>query len=98
MKTKELMEREILYGRFDTVEVESLIRSWEVLAHTVLDFTIQYDCQEVTLPFDSFDEATVAFLLSEGNHPSDGMGMDYLFLSVWHLVGRYNAIVTRLVA
>uniref|UniRef100_A0A7S4JD02 Uncharacterized protein n=1 Tax=Odontella aurita TaxID=265563 RepID=A0A7S4JD02_9STRA len=100
MSMQRMMQVSLLHKRFDSVTTDHILRLWK---RTVEGFNmfrqsahnvVNWDCEEIMLPFETIEEATLMMLLSEGKHPTDGH--DYLFLVINTLVDRYNSFARRL--
>jgi hypothetical protein len=96
----ELMKKERLRERFDSARVHHILALWErvriglntILAET--DHKVRWQCEEVSIPFDKVENAQLAYLLSEGLHPTDGN--DFLFLVINEAVEHYNNFAEKL--
>jgi hypothetical protein len=98
----ELMKKERLLERFDSARVHHILALWErvrVGLNTILtetDQKVHWQCEEVSIPFEKVENAQLAFLLSEGLHPTDGN--DFLFLMINEAIELYNNFAEKLAA
>ena len=57
MEMSRLMEKELLLSRFDKVEVDSLLLSWQRIRKLwegtlqEMEFMVHFNCEEVAIPF-----------------------------------------------
>lgn len=93
------MKDHILSRRFDAVSSSHIARLWKRTTqgfNSILNsgHSIFWDCEEVNIPFQKLEDASLMMLLSEGDHPTDGH--DYLFLLINDIACTSNAFSGRL--
>ena len=95
----DLMRKEVLQDRFDSARVCHLLELWEQANAGFNDFLItnkqrvNFECEDVVIPFERLRDAKLIFLLSEGSHPTEN---DFLFLVILHIVSKYNSFTQKL--
>ena len=99
MKLKDVMNEQLLSGRFGSIDSGNLIQLWTRVVKGVNEFlqsnnsAVFWNCERVNIPFSDLEEhATLMTILSEKEHPTEGH--DYLFLIINELVLRYNNFVS----
>lgn len=98
----ELINKQRLQERFDSARVHHTLALWDrariglnrLLLET--DRKVHWECEEVSIPFDTLEDTKLVFLLSEGSHPTDGN--DFLFLIINEIVTAYNSFSKKLAA
>jgi hypothetical protein len=98
-KMSDIIRKEILIRRFDAIQSNYVVRLWERAAkgfNIILNSQHQifWNCEEVKMPFQNIEDASLLMFLSEGNHPTDGN--DYLFLLIYHIINKSNLFSQRL--
>jgi len=98
-KMSEIMKHHIFSRRFDAVSSNHIARLWKRTTQGVNSIlnsghSIFWDCEEVKIPFQKLEDASLMMLLSEGDHPTDGH--DYLFLLIYDIASTSNSFSRRL--
>ena len=95
----DLMKKEVLQERFDLARVHHLIELWDRVCEGFDVFlitnnrTVNFECEDVKIPFDKLQNAKLICLLSEGSHPTEN---DFLFLVIQNIISMYNRFSEKL--
>jgi hypothetical protein len=95
----ELMTVERLSERFDSAYVHHVLELWDRVkagfnkCFLECNQKLNWECQEVSIPFDKLENATLMCLLSEGAHPTEN---DFLFLAINEVISVYNNFAERI--
>ena len=102
MQIEKIMDEQLLTTRFGSIDCAHLQRIWLRVVEGVNAFlsannsVINWDCEEVDVPFRDVTNCPLMSILSEMEHPTEGH--DYLFLIINELVLRYNNFVKSISA
>jgi len=97
MKVENIMDEHLLTNRFGSIDCANLQHVWSKVVEGVNAFlsandsVVNWNCEEVNVPFRDITTCSLMSILSEMEHPTEGH--DYLFLVINELVLRYNNFV-----
>lgn len=87
------MDETLLTARFGLVGASEIRTMWTraiegIDAFLSVNESVQWNCEEIHIPFNNIEDTTLISILSEMETPADGH--DYLFLIINDLILRYN--------
>ena len=97
MKLLDVMDERLLRARFGAVHASHLYSLFLRVVEKVNLFLtanenrVNFECEDVALPFTDLMEVSLIQVLSEAEHPSSGH--DSLFLVISDLLMRYNSFI-----
>jgi hypothetical protein len=88
-----------LSERFDSIRTDHILRLWDRVRigfnKCFLENTsvLNWECEEVAIPFDALEKVPLFSLLSEGGLPND---CGFLFLAINEIISMYNVFSERI--
>jgi hypothetical protein len=95
----ELMRPEILSKKYNQVELNFILQLWERVKKGInrilkdYEFKVNWDCETITVPFNSIEESSLAMMLSAFEHPTGGC--DLMFIILNQLILQFNNFMMK---
>ena len=100
IKMGDIMNKDVLRKRFDSIHVEHLILLWNIVKESLnkhlklCDYRVNWNCDTLDVPFKNISDASLVTLSSISKHPIDGY--DYLFIIINQIIGQFNEFMHKL--
>lgn len=99
---RNLMKKEILSKRFDSVFVSHMLNIWKKVKAGYDEYLVDhdyrtfYECEVINIPFKSIADIPLNMLLSVTSQPTEGDEcQDFIFLVMNHIAEKYNMFVKK---
>lgn len=103
MLMENILHDRFLSERFDSTHVHHILEIWGRVKQgfnlylSSMSQRTFWECEEVPIPFEDIEQASLIMLLSAASHPTEGEECnDYLFLIINDIIQKYNAFAMKL--